>query len=186
MAWSGAVLLAILPNLVLAHGLRVGELLIDHPYALPMPPATRSAAVYFRSLTNRGSQPERLLGARCTAVAQRVEIQRSRLEQGVVRMRAIAALELPTGSTVKLRHGGDLHLMLLDLHRPLLNGERFELELQFERAGRQMVTVWVQQPRDERSGRNERGREGETEPWRAAALRSLGRSSLRHQRQIRC
>lgn len=146
-ALGGLTLSGLTPTLR-AHGLRVGDLLIDHPYALPTPPGARSGAVHFRALANRGSQAERLLGARCETVARRVEIHRSRIEQDVMRMRAIAALELPAGSTLKPRHGGDLHLMLLELQRPLLNGERFELELQFERAGRQTVTVWVQQPRE--------------------------------------
>lgn len=145
---GSALLLAGLPAWVSAHGLRAGELLIDHPYALPTPPGARSGAVYFRALANRGSQPERLLGASCAGVARRVEIHRSRVEQDVMRMRELPALELPPGTTLQPHHGGELHLMLLDLQRPLLNGERFELELQFERAGRQTVTVWVQQPRE--------------------------------------
>ena len=59
------------------------------------------------------------------------------------------ALELPAGAELKPRHGGDTHLILVDLKAPLRNGERFPLVLRFERAGEREVTVWVQQPRED-------------------------------------
>ena len=65
-----------------------------------------------------------------------------------MRMRRIEAIEIPPGAVLKLRHGGDTHLMLLGLKAPLQDGERFALWLRFERAGEHEVTVWVQTPRD--------------------------------------
>ena len=47
---------------------------------------------------------------------------------------------------------GEYHLMLIDLKRPLKDGERFDLTLRFERAGERTVTVWVQVPRGEAAG----------------------------------
>jgi len=137
---------ALLPAAALAHGTRAGELTIDHPYATPTVPGARTGAVYFRTLTNRGKQADRLVQAR-TAVADAVEIHRSTLDGDVMRMRAVPALELPPGAVLKLRHGGDTHLMLVGLKAPLQDGQRFTLRLRFERAGEHDVDVWVQTPR---------------------------------------
>ena len=130
-----------------AHGTRAGKLTIDHPYATPTPPGARTGAVYFRTLVNRGDLADRLIGAR-TPLAESVEIHRSVMDGDVMRMRRIEALEIPPGAALKLRHGGDTHLMLLGLKAPLQDGQTFPLWLRFERAGEHEVTVWVQTPRD--------------------------------------
>ncbi len=140
-------LLALPPGLALAHDFKAGDIRIDHPYATPTPVQARNGAVYFRELRNSGRQADRLLSAR-TAVAASVEIHRSSTEGDVMRMRAIGALDLPAGARLKLRHGGDTHLMLVDLQRPLVNGDRFPITLRFERGGEKEVMVWVQQPRE--------------------------------------
>jgi copper(I)-binding protein len=103
--------------------------------------------VYFRTLKNRGDQPDRLVAA-STPVAQSVEFHRSSVDaQNVMRMRPIEAIELPPRSELRVRHGGELHLMLIGLKVPLKEGERLSLRLRFEKAGEREVTVWVQQPR---------------------------------------
>jgi copper(I)-binding protein len=131
----------------LAHDFKAGALVIDHPYATPTPPSARTGAVYFRTLKNTGREADRLLGARTPAAAS-VEIHRSTMDGDVMRMRQIDALALPAGAEIKVRHGGELHLMLVDLKAPLKEGERFPIWLRFERAGEREVMVWVQQPRD--------------------------------------
>jgi len=139
---------------VQAHDFKLGAIEIDHPYAPPTPAAATTAAVYFRTLKNRGDQPDRLVAA-STPVAQSVEFHRSSVDaQNVMRMRPIEAIELPPRSELRVRHGGELHLMLIGLKAPLKEGERFALRLRFEKAGEREVTVWVQQPRS--SGRAHR------------------------------
>lgn len=142
----GAALLT-LSCVVNAHGTHAGDLLLEHPYAVPSLQGSANGAAYLRGIRNSGSQPDRLIGA-STPVAERVELHQMTLDAGVMRMRAIPAIELPAGAEVSLRHGGTYHLMLLNLKRPLVDGDRFELTLDFERAGRQTVKVWVQTPRD--------------------------------------
>lgn len=130
-----------------AHGTRAGDLTVDHPYATPTPDGARTGAVYFRTLINRGPTSDRLVGAR-TERAESVEFHRSVMEGDVMRMRALDGIEIPAGAELKLRHGGDIHLMLLGLKSPLRDGQRFSLWLRFARAGEHEVTVWVQTPRD--------------------------------------
>jgi copper(I)-binding protein len=57
-----------------------------------------------------------------------------KLEEGVMRMRAVpAGLELPAGKTVELKPGG-YHLMLLDLKQPLPKESTIPLTLVFQDA----------------------------------------------------
>ena len=131
-----------------AHGSNAGDIRIDHPYATPSLAGTTNGAVYFKSIRNKGKTPDRLLSAR-TAVAARVEIHQMQMDGNVMRMRQVPALELPAQTEVSLRHGGagTHHLMLLDMAKPLKDGDRFDLELVFEKAGTRRVNVWVQTPR---------------------------------------
>lgn len=130
-----------------AHGGRAGDVLIDHPYATPTAPGELVGSVYFRALKNTGPVADRLLEAR-TPLAKTVQIQRSTPDRSVLHMQAMAALDIPAGVELRLRHGGDTHLALMGLVKPLRVGDRFSLTLRFERGGEREVTVWVQQPRD--------------------------------------
>jgi periplasmic copper chaperone A len=131
-----------------AHDFRQGDVVMDHPYATPSLSGTTTGAVYFKSIRNKGKTPDRLLSAR-TAAAARVEIHQMQMDGNVMRMRQVPVLELPAQTEVSLRHGGagTHHLMLLDMAKPLKDGDRFDLELVFEKAGRRKVNVWVQTPR---------------------------------------
>lgn len=134
------------PALAAAHGSRLGDIVVDHPYATPTPAGARTGAAYLRRLVNRGQQPDRLIGA-STPLADTVEFHRSSLDGDVMRMRAVDAIDVPAGAELRLRHDGDTHLMLVGLKEALRDGQRFPLRLRFERAGEIEVTVWVQTPR---------------------------------------
>ena len=64
------------------------------------------------------------------------------MEGGVMRMRPIARIELEAGKTVKLEPGA-LHVMLLELRRPLKPGEQVPLALTVERPDQTRVTITV-------------------------------------------
>jgi copper(I)-binding protein len=143
---AGLVLTVALWAPAQAHDFRLGPLRIDHPYAMPTPPGARTGAVYLRGVRNTGDVPDRLVGA-STPAAKTVEIHRSEVDaQQVMRMREVDGIALPPRGEVRVRHGGEHHLMLIDLTRTLQVGERFPMTLRFERAGEREVTVWVQQP----------------------------------------
>jgi hypothetical protein len=98
----------------------------------------RVAAVYLDLLGG----PDRLLEA-STDVAGRVELHETIMDDGVMRMRPVGGIAIGAGLPTRLAPGG-LHIMLIDLKRPLREGETFPLTLRFERAGRATVTVTVQ------------------------------------------
>ncbi|MGQ9909989.1 MAG: copper chaperone PCu(A)C [Candidatus Flexifilum sp.] len=88
------------------------------------------SAVYFL-LENRGMQPIRLIAA-STPVATTVEIHETTMEGEVMRMRPLEnGITVAPGETVELRQGG-LHIMLIGLIQPLVDGSAIPLELTFD------------------------------------------------------
>ncbi|MEO8923709.1 MAG: copper chaperone PCu(A)C [Caldimonas sp.] len=141
-----AVFAALAYGAVAAHDFSVGDIRITHPFATPSLPGATTGAAYFVELENQGTKADKLLRA-STPVAARVELHNMTVDaQGVMRMREIDGLELPSKATVKMRPGMGDHLMLVGLKKPLKEGETFPMSLQFERAGKVEVKVYVQTP----------------------------------------
>ena len=88
---------------------RAGDLEVRGAWIRQPPPGANAAA--YMTLHNGGSSAQRLLGAR-TAAAERVELHRSVVENGVARMEPVEALEIGPGETIELAPGG-LHWMLI-------------------------------------------------------------------------
>jgi periplasmic copper chaperone A len=88
-----------------------------------------------------GAAADKLLGA-SAEVSKVVELHSMSMDGHVMKMRAVSAIDVPAGATVKLEPGG-LHLMFIDLKAPLQNGKSFPLTLKFEKAGEMTVQVAV-------------------------------------------
>jgi hypothetical protein len=128
------ILAALLAAPALAHEFTAGDLLIDHPH-IAQPAASAKAAGGFLTITNRGTTPDRLIGAE-SAIAARVEVHESAVDaNGVGTMTRVEAIDLPPGATVELKHGG-YHIMFMGLTAPLTEGEMHKATLIFEEAGR--------------------------------------------------
>lgn len=82
-----------------------------------------------------------------TPVAGVAELHEMAMDGAVMRMRAIESLSLPAGKAVALRpgHGGQ-HLMLMDLRRPLKEGEELLLTLKLRGADGKVLTQDVKVP----------------------------------------
>jgi copper(I)-binding protein len=93
-------------------------------------------------MTLESKDGARLLGA-ASDVAGVVELHEMAMENNVMRMRAVPALDLPAGREVQLKPGG-YHVMLLDLKRPLKAGERVRIELRLETKDGKRVTQPVE------------------------------------------
>lgn len=105
--------------------------------------AGQNSAVYM-TIANRTGADDRLVEA-AADVARAVEIHETVEENGVMRMRPVqGGLTLPRGGEVALKPGGR-HVMLLGLTRELKVGDRFPLELRFEKAGTVSVDVAVKE-----------------------------------------
>ena len=64
------------------------------------------------------------------------------MHDGAMSMQEMDALELPAGTLVQLVPGG-YHIMLIDLAKPLVVGETFDVTLDFDQAPDLTVTVEV-------------------------------------------
>ena len=124
-----------------AHEYQLRALHIDHPFARATPPGARSGGV-FLSVENNGDRADRLLSV-STPVAGIAELHQMVMDAGVMRMRAVAGLDVKPGDRLVLQPGA-YHVMLTDLKRPLQAGETFPLTLGFEKAGSIKVDVEVE------------------------------------------
>jgi len=130
-----------------AQEFSVGQIRMHQPFATPTPPGAKVGAAYFSHLENRGTEPDKLLRASSPASA-RVELHVGEIgSDGVMRMRELDDLPLPPGANLEMKPGGGSHLMLMDLKKPLAQGDSFPLTLEFERAGKVEVNVIVQTPK---------------------------------------
>jgi copper(I)-binding protein len=124
-----------------AHEYQLRALRIDHPFARATPPGARSGGV-FLSVENKGDRTDRLLTV-STPVAGTAELHQMVMDAGVMRMRAVAGLDVKPGDRLVLQPGA-YHVMLTDLKRPLHAGETFPMTLGFEKAGTIKVDVEVE------------------------------------------
>ena len=113
--------------------------IVTHAWVRVAAPGQRVAGAY---LEISSAAPSKLVAASSPAAGS-VEIHSMRLENGIMKMRQLESLELPAKQTVKLEPGG-LHIMLLDLKRPLKPGDKVPLRLTLRRADRSKTVVEVQ------------------------------------------
>ena len=113
---------------------------IEEPWARESPPAVTNGAAYM-TLVNTGKEADRLVGA-SGEVSATVELHSHLMEDGVMKMRPIKAIEVNLGKPAVLKPGG-LHIMLIGLKKPLMAGQTFPLRLRFEKAGEIPVDVAV-------------------------------------------
>lgn len=111
-------------------------------YAYATPDGSPNGAV-FGKLVNLSAETDTLVSA-STDVAEVVELHETIMGEGdVMQMRPIeGGIPVEPQNFVSLQPGG-IHIMLINLTRPLVAGETFELVLNFERLGEVMVTVPV-------------------------------------------
>jgi len=114
---------------------------VTDAWARATPPGAKTGAAYV-TVTNTGKAADRLMSA-ATPVAGAAQLHTTLTENGVMKMRPVAAIDLKPGASVTLKPGG-MHLMLMDLKQPLKQGESFPLALTFEKAGKIEADVTVQ------------------------------------------
>jgi len=89
-------------------------------------------------------QTARLVEVR-SPVAGMVELHETRMENDVMRMRAVRGIDVPAGGIAELKPGG-YHVMLMGLKRQIKEGETVPLTLVFEGADGKRSSVEVKAP----------------------------------------
>ena len=125
-----------------AQEVRAGDLVITQAWSRATPGGAKIGGGYL-TIENKGSQPDRLIGGSAD-VADRVQLHEMAVSNGVMTMRPLEkGLVIAPGKTVKLAPGG-YHLMLVDLKRPLKQGDKLPITLEFEKAGHVKLSFEVQ------------------------------------------
>lgn len=109
------------------------NIVVTQAWIRATPGGSRVAGGYL-VIENRGPDVDKLLSA-STEVARRIEIHEMAVTDGVMTMRPVeGGLPIETGHTVKFAPGG-LHLMIIGLAAPLVQGDKVPVMLKFEKAG---------------------------------------------------
>jgi len=108
---------------------------ITNAWTRATPGNATNAAVYLR-IGNIGAETERLIGVRAE-MSERVMIH-----SGGGQMAVLETLDVPAEDVVVFAPNGN-HIMLMDLRSPLLEGDTFLVQLEFENGGSQSASVEV-------------------------------------------
>ena len=101
--------------------------------------APQKATGAFMQLTS--AKAVKVVAASSPAAAM-VEIHEMKMDDGVMKMRAVNALPLPAGQAVALKPGS-YHVMLMGLKAPIKAGETVPLTLSVEGEDKQRTTVEI-------------------------------------------
>lgn len=136
-----AISLTLAAILTSASGVNASSVMILEAFARASATPTAGAGAAYVSLMNHASEADRLLSV-STPAARVAEIHMTEVTDGVMRMKAVDALEIPAMGTLQMKPSG-YHIMLMGLTAPLTKGEEIEITLTFEKAGQVMVKVPV-------------------------------------------
>lgn len=125
---------------------------------MPTAPGQPHGAVFIGEIRNTGKASDQIIGARSN-VARSMEVHRMTMDNNVMKMREIPAIEIPANGRIGMAHGNKegIHLMLMNLNKPLKEGDRFPMTIIFKQAGEQEVTVQVEKrshPMDHGNGKH--------------------------------
>ena len=125
-----------------AHEEKTAHITLVHPWSRPAPQGQNG--VIYLEIRNDGEVDDRLIGV-STPLAEKVELHRSTMEDGIHRMEKVESIAVPAGGTVALAPGG-LHVMLAGLKFMLMAEETIPVTLTFEQAGDVTATFAVEPP----------------------------------------
>ncbi len=117
------------------------NIVVTQAWSRATPGGSKVAGGYL-TIENKGPAPDRLLSA-STDAAKKVEIHEMTVNDGVMTMRPVeSGLPFAPGHTVKFAPGGH-HLMIIGLTAPLVQGDKVQIALKFEKAGKIAVSFDV-------------------------------------------
>jgi copper(I)-binding protein len=120
---------------------KAGDLVLSGAFARATLPGAKVGGGYV-TIANQSNEADRLIGGSSPAAA-RVEVHGMKMDGNVMQMRQLKdGLEVPAGGTAELSPGGT-HLMLINIARPLKEGDMVPVTLEFAKAGKVEVQFMV-------------------------------------------
>jgi copper(I)-binding protein len=132
--------LALLAGPVLAEDTKLGDLVIVEPWARATIGQVKTAVAYL-TVVNHGAAGDRLVAV-ATPVAAQAQLHTHMMDEGVMKMRPVDAIEIAANGSAVLQPGGH-HVMLMGVKDPLKEGDAFAMTLTFETAGSVDVEVRI-------------------------------------------
>jgi copper(I)-binding protein len=123
-----------------AHEQKAGDLMLEHAWARATPGGAKAGAV-FVTIENHGAEADQLVGA-SSDVAAMTELHQMVMENDVMKMSPAGIIDIPSHGKVELKPHG-LHIMLMGLKQPLVEGDTFVVTLEFAKAGKVDLQVVV-------------------------------------------
>jgi periplasmic copper chaperone A len=128
-----------------------GTVKIESAWLQAVPPIAEATAAYMR-IINLGQTPLKLIGAFspiATQIEPMITTRHERNGQEIMGMESVSNLEIPAGSVLELKPGGN-HLMLMGLTSHPKEGERVKLTLRFAPGDQRLdveLPVFKQEPK---------------------------------------
>jgi copper(I)-binding protein len=116
-----------------AQQFKVNSVVIEQPWKRTTPAGAKVAGGYM-TITNAGSEPDRLIGG-VLPQAGGFAVHEMKMDGNVMYMHEVeGGFEIMPGQKIELNPSG-YHLMFVDLRRPLKQGDTVKGQLRFEKAG---------------------------------------------------
>jgi copper(I)-binding protein len=114
------------------------QVTVHEPWIRATVPGQPTAGAYMRLTAGTDA---RLVSA-SSPVAGVTELHQMTMDKGVMRMRAVAGIDIPAGKGAELKPGG-LHIMMMDLKRPMKEGETVPITLVVEDGSKRRSSIEV-------------------------------------------
>lgn len=137
---AAAIALTLSAILALAPGAQASSVMVMKAYARASATPTAETGAAYVSLMAHG-EADRLIAV-STPAAKMAGLHETVLQDGVMKMQHVDALDIPANGQLRMKPGG-YHIMLMQLAAPLKSGTSFDLTLTFEKAGTTTISVPV-------------------------------------------
>lgn len=117
-----------------------GEIMIEKAYVRFMSPTAQTSAAFMK-ITNHNNTSISLVKAK-SDVAKTVEIHNHVMEKGIMKMKEVPEIVISAHKTIELRPGS-FHIMLIDLHKPLVKNSKVKMDLEFSDKTKKSVELLV-------------------------------------------
>lgn len=123
-----------------SHAGQADKIHIQHAYTREVPP-NAPATGSFMTIMNHNDKAVKLVKA-SSDLSDQVELHTHTSENGVMRMREVKHIAIPSHGTTELKPGG-YHIMLIGPKHPIKTGQKVELTLTFEDGSEKSISTPV-------------------------------------------
>lgn len=113
---------------------------VQDPYIRLVPPGAPTTGA-FMVISNNSAADRKLIRA-ASPVAKTVELHTHLNENGVMKMRPVPDIEIKAGGRTELKPGS-YHVMLIDMTKPLQEGDEVPIDLTFDDGSTQHIAAPV-------------------------------------------